>query len=174
MRASDPGWRAHRAKWRRVAAFSILEVLVSVTIVSFVAAAGLPQVRKAQRQAKATIIANDLRTFATIFEAYAQERGAWPAETAAGVIPPELAGQLTAGGWQRITPLGGQYNWENGQPHNGTVFKAIVSISETASAPLPIDADMVLEVDRLMDDGNVATGNFRVGVNYDPILILQQ
>ena len=145
-----------------------------MSIGSMVMAAGVPKVRKAQRVATATVIANDLRTFAAVFETYAQEDGAWPAETAAGVLPPELAGRLSDNAWLRVTPLGGQYNWENNQMHVGIRYRAAISISETAAAPLPVDEDMLLEIDRLIDDGNLATGNFRIGVNNDPLLILQQ
>lgn len=148
--------------------------MVSLTVVSLVAAAGVPQVRKAQRKTKAAAVASDIRTFSAVFEAYAQERGAWPAETEAGVMPPELAGQLSSSGWLRVTPIGGQYNWDNNQTHAGTRYRAVLSISETASAPLPVDAEMLQEIDQLMDDGNLSTGSVRIGVNNDPIFILQQ
>lgn len=159
---------------RRLAGISLMEVMISLSIGSIVVAAGVPQVRKAQRQAKATVIVNDIRTFAAVFEAYAHERGAWPAETVAGAVPSEVADRLNAVGWQRVTPLGGQYNWENNQMHGGVRYRAALSISETASAPLPVDAEMLLEIDRQMDDGNLSTGNFRTGVNNDPLYILQQ
>jgi prepilin-type N-terminal cleavage/methylation domain-containing protein len=161
-------------KRRGVFGFSLIEIMITLAIISMVAAAGVPQVRKSQRRAKATIIANDFRTFAAVFEAYAQEKGAWPAETAAGITPPEVADRLNTGGWLRVTPLGGQYNWENNQMHGGVRYRAALSISETPSAPLPVDAEMLLEIDREIDDGNLTTGSFRIGVNNDPLFILQQ
>ena len=45
-----------------------------------------------------------LRTFATAFETYAQEKGNWPSEVEAGITPPEMTDRLNNTAWARITP----------------------------------------------------------------------
>ncbi len=145
-----------------------------MTIGSIVMSFAVPKVKQAERQSRSTIIVADLRTFATAFEGYAQERGSWPAETSAGELPAEMSERLGPTGWRRVTPIGGQYNWENNQMHGGVRYRAVISISETALSPLPVNEEVLLEIDRLMDDGNLETGQFRIGVNNDPIYILLQ
>jgi hypothetical protein len=39
---------------------------------------------------------------------------------------------------------------------------------------LEVNADTLLALDRLIDDGNLATGSFRTGVNNDPLYIILQ
>lgn len=154
------------------AGFSIVEIMVVITIISLLGALAIPRVKTYQNSARAAVIASNLRTFAAAFEGYSQENGEWPAETAAGEIPAEMAGRLGTSAWLQPSPMGGQYNWENNQTHGGVKYRAAICISESATAPLEVNADMLLAIDRLMDDGNLSTGNFRTGVNDDPLFIL--
>lgn len=173
IRASALG----RPRGRRLplaAGFSIVEIMVALAILSMLIALALPQVKKYQTAAAAAVVVSDLRTFAAAFEAYAQEKGTFPAETAAGVLPSEMAGRLASSGWLRVTPIGGQYNWENNQMHGGIRYRAAICISETDSAPLEVSAERLREIDRLIDDGNLTTGNFRTGVNNDALYIILQ
>lgn len=168
--SAAPGGRSRR----RASAFTLMQTLVSVSIGSVCVAAVVPKVRQSEKMARANIVVADLRTFATAFETQAQEAGAWPAETSAGEMPPEMQNRLGETGWVRIAPIGGKYNWENDQMHGGVRYKAILSISETADSPLPIDEEVLTAIDTIMDDGNLATGQVRTGVNHDLIYILQQ
>jgi type II secretory pathway pseudopilin PulG len=151
-----------------------MQVLVSMAIGSIVITAGVPKVREAERRSRANIIVADLHTLGAAFETYAQENGAWPAEVGPGEMPSEMAGRLGSTSWLRITPIGGHYNWENDQMHGGVRYRAAISISETSDAPLTVDPESLLEIDRVIDDGNLSTGLFRTGVNYDALYILQQ
>lgn len=164
-------WRARAA---RNAAFTIMQVMVSMSVGSIVMSFAVPKVKESERISRATIIVADLRTFASAFEAYAQEQGGWPEEVEAMVVPPEMAQRLGATAWVRPTPIGGSYNWESAQTHGGVQYRAAISITETAESPLPVNEELLLDIDRLMDDGNLNTGQFRTGVNYDPLFIIQQ
>ena len=123
---------------------------------------------------QAAAIASDLRTFAAAFDGYAQEKGAYPAETDPGVLPPEMQERLGNRGWERVTPMGGQYNWENNQLHNGVRYRAAICISASPTAPLTVNADMLRAIDKIIDDGDLNTGNFRTGVNDDALFIIAQ
>jgi len=158
----------------RTAAFTIMQVMVSMSVGSIVMSFAVPKVKQSERQSRATIIVADLRTFASAFEAYAQEQGGWPEEAEAAVVPPEMVQRLGSTAWLRPTPIGGSYNWESAQTHGGVQYRAAISITETAESPLPINEQLLLDIDRLMDDGNLNTGQFRTGVNYDPLFIIQQ
>ena len=151
-----------------------MQTLVSTSIASVTVSFAVPKVKQSEMQSRATVIASDFRAFAAAFEAYAQERGNWPAEADAGVIPPEMEGRFAPTAWTRITPLGGRYNWEFEQLHNGARPKAALSISATADAPILISEETLRIIDQLIDDGNLDTGSFRTGVNFDPLYIIQQ
>ena len=152
--------------------FSLTEIMVVVTIISLLAAISLPTLKNVRRRTTATQIGNNLRTFSAAFETYVHEMGTWPAETVAGVLPPEVANRINPTAWRAMTPLGGQYNWDNTQMHDGTRFKAAIAISNTAAAPFVMDLDLIESIDRIIDDGNLATGNFRIGADDEPVYII--
>ena len=156
----------------RTAAFTLVEVMVTVTIISLLAAASVPALKAVKRRTVATAIGNDLRTFAAAFDTYAHETGSWPAEVAAGVFPPEMANRINSTAWLRPTPFGGQYNWDNNQMHAGTRYRAAIAISSTAASPVIQDVDLLEAIDRIIDDGNLATGIFRIGADDEPVFIV--
>lgn len=146
--------------------------MVTITIISLLAAISVPAFKSVKRRTIATAIGNDLRTFAAAFDVYAHETGGWPAEAAEGVFPPEMANRINSTAWLRPTPFGGQYNWDNNQMHAGTRFRAAIAISSTTAAPISQDLDLLEAIDRIIDDGNLATGNFRLGADDEPVYIV--
>ncbi|MBI5769501.1 MAG: hypothetical protein HZA93_17125 [Verrucomicrobia bacterium] len=164
-----------RSPFRSRAGFTIADVLMSIIILSISIAVLVPRLTSTKRQAMATAIGNDLRTFAAAFDGYAQERGSFPAETDAGVLPPEMDQRISAQVWLKRTPIGGQYNWDNNQTHYGTKYKAVIQISSTATAPLPQDIELWEAIDKLIDGtANLSAGNFRLGSDDEPIFIIAQ
>lgn len=160
--------QAHAA----TAAFSLTEIMVVITIISLLAAIGMPTLKSAKRRTVATAIANDLRTFAAAFDTHVHETGTWPVETDVGVTPPEVASRLNSGAWLRITPLGGKYNWDNNQMHAGQRYRAAIAISSTSASSVISDLDLLESVDKIIDDGNLTTGNFRLGADAEPVFII--
>ena len=73
--------------------------------------------------------------------------------------------------WTKPGSIGGQFDWENNQIHNGVKFTAALSLTDTASAPMLVDLALYQEIDAALDDGNLATGNFRLG-NLDCLLFI--
>ena len=150
--------------------------MVVVLIISVLASITVPSFQRIQLRSKTTTIVNDFRTFAAAFVVYAQENGAWPAETAAGVVPPEMSVSLNNTAWQRKTPMGGQYNWEYNQMHFGTRYQAAIDISATASAPLKLDVAQLTDLEHVIDGKtqiNWLGGNFHLGTGIIPLYIVQ-
>ncbi len=160
-------------------AFSIVELMVAVLIISMLFAAAVPTYQRIQRKARAATVANDFRVFGASFQAYAHEKGSWPPEASAGILPTGVSKEdLQTEAWARRTPMGGKFDWENNQSHPGGTspggkWRAALAITGTSDAPLLINADLMEEIDAALDDGNLDTGNFRKGFGDCPLFILE-
>lgn len=151
--------------------------MVVVAIISVLAAVSVPSLQRIQRKSKVTAIANDFRVFAAAFDTYAQERGSWPAESAAGVFPAGMDQRINRTAWLRKTPMGGQYNWDYNQVSLFGTYKATITIAATASAPLPLDVNMLYDLEHTIDSPNTldwANGSFRLGTGIVPLYMIQQ
>lgn len=166
---SDP-----RKSLRSDRAFSLIELMVAVTIMSLLFLLAVPTYQRIQRRAKSAAIANDLRVFAAVFQAHAHEAGAWPPETAAGIVPVGMSpDELKFDDWTQKTPMGGKFDWELNQTHVGVQYHAAITITPTADAPLILDDELLLEIDKAIDDGDLSTGAFRRGNGNYPLFIIE-
>ncbi len=170
---------ARRGLLRSTSAFSLVELMVVVTIISLMFMTAVPTYQQIERKARASAIVNDFRVYAAVFQAYAHEHGTWPDEAAAGVVPNGVSPQeLKADQWTAVTPMGGKFDWENNQVHPGGTspggrWRAAIAISATSDAPLLIDAKMLEMIDKDLDDGNLTTGSFRLGFGDCPLYIIE-
>lgn len=164
--------RAGSAARRAAQGSTLVEVMLVAVIISLLAAVAVPLLIRAKRRAVATATANDLRVFSAAFEGYAHERGVWPAETSPGVVPPEMVDRIEKTAWERVTPIGGRYDWEYKQTHGGVIITAAIQIADTSTAAVVQDIELWEAVDRAIDDGNLSTGNFRTGSDGGPIFII--
>ena len=158
---------------------SLVELLVVVLIISVLFLMAVPTYQRIQRKARATAIVNDFRVFGAVFQAYAHEKGSWPAESAAGIVPTGVDAQdISTDVWTRKTPIGGKFDWDYNQVHPGGTspggrWRAALAINATGDSGLLIDADLFEEIDEALDDGNLTTGNFRLGFGDCPLFILE-
>jgi prepilin-type N-terminal cleavage/methylation domain-containing protein len=156
--------------------FTLVELMVVVLIISVLATISVPALQRMQRKTKTATIVNDFRVFGAAFDTYAQEIGTWPADTAAGVFPPEMDQRINQTAWLRTTPMGGQYNWESNQLHFGVTYRAAIAINATAGAPLPLDNNMLLDLEHAIDGKNQTNwfgGSFHLGTGTVPLYIIQ-
>lgn len=154
--------------------FTLVEILVVVMIISLLAMLAIPSVQIVQRRARSSAVINDFRVFAAAFETYAHENGAFPDETDAAVVPTGMETMLKTDAWQRVTPIGGHYNWENNQMHFGVRYKAAITITGTADAPLVLDVNQLTDIDKAIDDGDLYNGNFRLGAGLCPLFVIEK
>lgn len=158
---------------------SLVELMTVVLIISILFLMAVPTYQRIQRKARATAIVNDFRVFGAVFQAYAHEKGSWPAESAAGVVPTGVDAQdISIDVWTRKTAIGGKFDWDFNQAHPGGTspggrWRAALAINATADSGLLIDADLFEEIDEALDDGNLTTGNFRLGFGDCPLFILE-
>ena len=146
--------------------------MVVVVIIGLLAAAALPTYRHITMRSKMTAVVNDLRAYSTAFITYNLQNGRWPADTAQQEIPPEMVGALPKA-FTLKTPIGGVYEWDNDVAPNGFNTKAAITILGTSEFPMTGDVDLLEMIDREMDDGNLSTGNIRLGSTNALVFIIE-
>jgi prepilin-type N-terminal cleavage/methylation domain-containing protein len=128
-------------------AFTLVEIMVVVVIIGLLAALATVAVKRAQERSMATRLANDFRQYAAAFQQYNLSTGSWPAATTVpGEMPANMTGFLPST-YTSTPPLGGGYTWSGPSARLRLVNTQVT------------DAVMV-RVDALLDNGNLATGDF--------------
>ena len=144
--------------------FTLLELLVVITIIGVLASIAIPTYNSMRDRAKVGRTATELRNFATAFFAFAMANGEFP-EDNHEELPPGMEAFISPAVFNRTTPIGGRYNWEgpDNYPYAG------VSISGSIDDP-----DLIAVLDNVMDDGDPNTGRLRVGSNGRPTFIIEE
>jgi prepilin-type N-terminal cleavage/methylation domain-containing protein len=165
--------RLSRAR-RRTAGFSLIELAVVVFIISVIAALGVPAFKRITLSTRSAAVINDLRVFANAFQSYAQDKGDWPAATGVPAeIPPGMQPYLAASNWQRPTPIGGAYTWAENSLQQGQRYRAVLIISNVDENKVTAERQQLADIDQKIDDGDLDTGNFRLGFRNQPIFVIE-
>lgn len=154
--------------------FSLTEVAVALCIVGLLAALALPVIETAVRRVRVNAVANDLRVFSDAFRLHlAQTAQLPPTQPVAATTPAGMEAELGTGAWQRRTPLGGRYRWEQTQALRGEVLTGCIVIEHAGENRVRAGYEQLSALDRLLDDGNLLTGALRVTQYPQLVLILQ-
>jgi general secretion pathway protein G len=134
------------------AGFTLTELMIVVAILGLLAAIAIPNFAKARERSLSARFAADLRVAQGAFIEYSVEHGKYPPDTTPGIMPDGMADYLTRVAWTKPNTLGGLWDWDNGQ----FGFKAGVSVYRPT-----VSRSQMLQLDRTIDDGDLATGDFR-------------
>ena len=104
--------------------FSLIELLIVVTIISIIAALAQPQLHGVLVKARAAEVVGAMDVVKTAVVSYQSTEHAWPAEVGAATTPPELAGRFLPDGFQFVGD-GYTLDFEN---WGGTPFNVGVAI----------------------------------------------
>ena len=126
--------------------------MIVVAVIGLLAAIAIPCFARARERSQNTRFASDLHVAQAAFIEYSIDHGTYPPDTMPGVMPNGMSDYLGRFAWTQPNTIGGQWDWDNGQ----FGFKAGVSVYR----PTASSAQM-LEIDQMIDDGNLATGAFR-------------
>ncbi len=129
--------------------FTLVEIMVVVTIIGLLASIAIPSYQQSRNSAIASKTASDFKRFADQFNLYALQKGTWPDDGYPGTIPAGMESYLADNVWQEVTPLGGNWDYDN----SAFGFTSGVSIDSTT-----LGDDALLAVDSLLDDGSLSTG----------------
>ncbi|HEX8911100.1 MAG TPA: prepilin-type N-terminal cleavage/methylation domain-containing protein [Humisphaera sp.] len=140
----------------RRSGFTLIEILIVVIILGILAGIVIPQFARASGDSSNAAFAQQIKTYARAYS-YQYHRGAaWPADEQPGVWTPEMAGIIDKAEWEKATPIGGKWDWDH------DVFGVVAGVSVYMPNRTPAQ---MLEIDRMIDDGNLTTGAFRQRTN---------
>jgi len=146
-----------KSKRRSRSGMTLIEILTVAGIIGLLAALALPFFIKARQASEDSAFASDLRVVVSAFVTYSVANKRYPPEVGPGVLPTGISEFLSRRfDWAEKTPIGGQWDWDYNQ--SGVV--AAVSVFEPNRTP-----DQMRKIDEKIDDGNLATGNFRSRVS---------
>jgi general secretion pathway protein G len=77
--------------------FTLVELLITVSIVGILAGLAIPNMRNMTFRARATSVAGDIASLRVAVLNYNANAHSWPAEAPSGDVPPELTGYLPDG-----------------------------------------------------------------------------
>jgi len=132
--------------------FTLVELMIAVSIIAILAMVTVPAIVRARWKAGVARYCHDVRIAAGAFELYALDHGTYPPDRTPAVVPPGMEEYLQKIHWTEPTSLGGKWDWD----YEVFGYKAGVSVYRP-DAP----EDILLSVDRTIDDGNLAHGIFR-------------
>ena len=141
-----------RRRRRRAQGFTLIEIMIVVVIIGFLASMAIPAFQKVRRNTQNNTFANDLRLVRSAVETCIMSRVQFPPDGFPGSFPAELEAYLPTNISTKQTPVGGMWDWDYEQ----FGVKAGISVYQPIA-----DADQMQEIDRLVDDGNLGSGNFR-------------
>lgn len=144
--------RSMLARQQRSRGFTLVELMIVVSVISLLAVIAVPSAIRARESAQVSRFVADLRTAKGAFTVYAVDHGTFPGDKQPGEMPDGMQEYLARMDWQGRTTLGGQWDWDYQQ------FGCRAGVSVYGpTAP----AAQLQSADRACDDGNLATGSFR-------------
>ena len=129
--------------------------MIVVVIIGLLAAMAVPAMQKVRINSAASRIANDFRVFAGAFQLHALENGEWAEDGISNTLPEGMEDNIT-NTWQRTAPNGGYWDWEIDR----FGVTAAVGLSDEGTLE-----EAFYRVDQILDDGNLASGNFLLAGN---------
>ncbi len=156
--------RREKSVFARSRGFTLIELMIVVMVIGLLAAIAIPNYKRYRDNAKIGRTASEMRGLSAAFVAYLAATGSYPPDSHL-VLPLGMDEYINPAIWTNQTPLGGNYNWEgpDSYPYAGlSIFQATAPLSQ------------IITLDNMLDDGNLATGKFRLGTNGRPTLIIEE
>lgn len=133
--------------------YTLVEIMIVVAIVGLLAAIAVPAFSRLRKASQNVAFINDLRVATAAFETSAMTTGMFPPDCTPSQMPAGMSPYLVKMNWRGKTPIGGQWDWDYLQ------FGGKTGVS-VFFGNLNQDVRMA-DIDKRIDDGNLATGLFQ-------------
>lgn len=137
----------------RRSGFTLVEIMIVVSIIALLSVIALPSFLRARHRAQNTKFVNDLRILNSAFELYAAENTTYPPNAVPGVLPAGMDTYLGPSfSFAAPTTVGGNWDWANRKTGD------LIGVS--VFNPTANDTQMQ-EIDSMIDDGDLTQGSFQ-------------
>lgn len=138
------------------AGFTLIEILIVVVILGFLATIVMALFNTGKDDAERSAFTSSIRTFGDAARYYHFKEAEYPADGSSGLVPPGFEPYINEGHWTSPTPIGGVWDTEL----NSYGVTSALGVHFDGTGETRDDAFMV-QIDAMIDDGNLATGMFR-------------
>ncbi|MBN1123675.1 MAG: prepilin-type N-terminal cleavage/methylation domain-containing protein [Sedimentisphaerales bacterium] len=135
--------------------FTLIEILVVVVIMGILAMIVIPTFGDVTSDSLQSAFVTDIKTFASAEAIYRCKTMSFLEDSSSGVCPAGFEPYIDEDKWEAGTPLGGVWDAELNS------FGIISGLGVHFQAGPRKDDAFMIEVDALLDDGDLATGIFR-------------
>ncbi|TVQ51177.1 MAG: prepilin-type N-terminal cleavage/methylation domain-containing protein [Phycisphaerales bacterium] len=136
--------------------FTLIEVLVVVIILGVLATIVVKSFAVSVDDAARTRFASNLKSFVNAAELYRFETGEFLEDSNSGTLPSGFDDYIDPGSWVGGTPIGGV--WDSEMNSSGITSGIGVHFNGTGTTR---DDDYMIEIDAMIDDGDLSSGGFR-------------
>jgi prepilin-type N-terminal cleavage/methylation domain-containing protein len=135
-------------------AFTFVEVVLVMLVLGILAGVAAPKLIIARETAALNAFTAQLKAYADAFDMYKADYGVYPNNSVTATLPANMGRYINPADFAKQTPLGGYWDYTA----SGAGLNAGVGVEYANGVGFPGTAKL-LEVDRLLDDGNLATGS---------------
>jgi len=141
--------------------WTLIEMVMVIVIIGILAATAVMKINDVVQSGRVSKVASDVNIIRKAIMSYYGDNGYFPAEVSAGADPGLAPDYIDA--WPAETPWNGEYDYNYGTYANfnydGTAGNEVyVSVDQSSNN---ISSTTCTEVDNLLDDGTISSGNVR-------------
>ena len=141
-----------RSRGRTNQAFTLVELMIVVSVLGILAAIVFPTVTNMQDEARINATIADMTAMQKGLLMYHRDNNAWPADVNQQLMPPGMEDYLPAGAFAKTPPTGGRYDFVRILWPPDVCVRIVTN--DTAS-----DAVHWQEIDDRIDNGDQTNGN---------------
>ncbi len=141
---------------KRGKAFTLVEILIVVVILGFLASLVIMLVGTPQKESAQAAFVTDIKSFAQSAMLYHAKNGDFLEDASSGMLPAGFEDYVNPNSWTAPTPIGGV--WDTELDSYG--IKSALGVHFNGVSKTQDDAYMT-DVDSQFDDGNLTAGAFR-------------
>ena len=135
---------------------TLVEMMIVILILAILAAAAIPQFKNVSEEASKKQVAKNLRSFLDGCVRYKLKTGLEVPDTSSGTWHPDFDGFIDRDSFERRTPVEGVYDTDD-----DLGVTSAFGVHFLTGAGQAKDDTYMVEVDELVDDGDLDTGGFR-------------